>query len=98
MAGKKTTPAQRFAQIFAVFMDTRAAPGDRANAERKMEEWLKRHGKTRADIPSILAQALADNAAAQPAPPPSDPRDAAAPACEDLFRTSPSTPLDSTRA
>src|SRR5262249_677843 len=44
--------------------------------------------------PSILAQALADNAAAQPAPPPSDPRDAGASAWEDLFRTSPVTPLD----
>ena len=31
--------------------------------------------QTRIDIPSILAQAVADDAAAQPPPPPSDPRD-----------------------
>jgi len=71
----KTTPAQRFAKCFQVWMDTRASPHDRANAERKMEEWLKRHGKSRIDIPLILAQAVADDAAAQPPPPPSDPRD-----------------------
>src|SRR5262249_41955336 len=41
------------------------------------DAWLKRHEKTRADIPSILAQAVADDAAAQPPPPPSDPRDGA---------------------
>ena len=40
-----------------------------------MDAWLKRHSKTRIDIPSILAQAVADDAAAQPPPPPSDPRD-----------------------
>src|SRR5262249_52521215 len=88
MAGKKTTPAQRFAQIFAVFMDDRAAPGDRANAERKLDEWLKRHGKTRADIQAILVQAAADNAASQPPPPPSDPRDVDPPAGPNI------TPLD----
>src|SRR5262249_10905927 len=70
-----TTPAQRFAKIFAVFMDSRASPGDRANAERKVDEWLKRHGKKYSDIPSILAQAAADHAAI--APPPPDPRDTA---------------------
>src|SRR5215510_13172741 len=42
-----------------------------------MDAWLKQHQKTRADIPSILAQAVADDAAAQPPPPPSDPRDGA---------------------
>ena len=70
-----TTPAQLFAKIFAVFMDNRASPGDRANAERKVDEWLKRHGKKNSDIPSILAQAAADDAAT--APPPPDPRDTA---------------------
>jgi hypothetical protein len=71
---KKITPAQRFAQIFALF--TSGAPeGERASAEHKMDAWLKKHDKTRADIPAILAQALADDAAAQP-PPSSDPRDA----------------------
>jgi hypothetical protein len=72
----KTTPAQRFAQIFARFTQG-ATEGERGNAERKMDGWLKRHEKTRADIPSILAQAVADDAAAQPPPPPSDPRDGA---------------------
>ena len=75
---KKTTPAQRFAQIFALFTHG-ATEGERAAAERKMDAWLKRHGKTRADIPSILIQAAADDAAAQPPPPPSDPRDAQPP-------------------
>src|SRR6516165_9273321 len=73
----KSTPAQTFARIFAVWVHPGTQPGDRANAERKMDAWLKRHGKTRADIPQILAQAVADDAAAQPPPPPSDPRDAA---------------------
>ena len=40
-----------------------------------MDAWLKRHGKTRADIQSILVQAAKDDEAAQPPPPPSDPRD-----------------------
>src|SRR5262245_18830071 len=72
---KKTTPAQRFAQIFALFPNG-ATPGERAAAERKMDAWLKRNGKTRADISSILVQAAADDAASsQPPPPPSDPRD-----------------------
>jgi hypothetical protein len=73
---KKKTSAQQFAAIFALFMGG-ATKGERAAAERKMDAWLKRHGKTRADIQSILAQAAADNAASQPPPPPSDPRDAA---------------------
>jgi Protein of unknown function (DUF3631) len=72
----KKTPAQHFAQIFALFT-AGATEGERAAAERKMDAWLKRHAKTRADIPSILVQAAADDAAAQPSPPPSDPRDAA---------------------
>jgi Protein of unknown function (DUF3631) len=72
----KTTPAQHFAKLFAMF--TRGAtPEERAAGERKMDQWLKRHGKTRADIPSILAAAVKDDAAAAPPPPPSDPRDTA---------------------
>jgi hypothetical protein len=71
-----STPAQRFAKLFRVFMDKAARPGERASAERKMDEWLKRHGKTRNDVPQILARAAADDAAAAPPPPPSDPRDA----------------------
>jgi hypothetical protein len=72
----KTTPAQRFARIFAVWVDKNAPEGERAAAERKLDAWLKQHGKTRGDIPSILAQAAQDDAATKPKPPPSDPRDA----------------------
>jgi hypothetical protein len=42
-----------------------------------MDAWLKQHGKTRADIAAILVQAAGDEAASQPSPPQSDPRDAA---------------------
>jgi hypothetical protein len=66
----KQTPAQFFAKLFAQFI-RKATP----NAEHMMDEWLKRNGKTRADIQSILNQATADDAAAAPPPPPSDPRD-----------------------
>jgi len=31
-----------------------ATEGERANAERKMDAWLERHGKTRADIAAPL--------------------------------------------
>jgi hypothetical protein len=79
----KSTPAQLFAKFFRVFMDTAAAPAVRAEAEKQMDAWLRRHGKTRADIQSILAQAARDDAAAAPPPPPSDPRD-----------TAPAEPLD----
>jgi Protein of unknown function (DUF3631) len=72
----KKTPAQHFAQLFALFT-AGATEGERAAAERKMDAWLKRHAKTRADISSILVQAAADDAASQPSPPQSDPRDAA---------------------
>jgi hypothetical protein len=71
---RKTTASQRFAQIFALFVNG-ATRGEREAAERKMDGWLNRHGKTRADIRSILVQAEKDDAAAQPPPPPSDPRD-----------------------
>jgi uncharacterized protein DUF3631 len=70
----KTTPAQRFAQIFKLFTNG-ATPGERASAEHKMDAWLARHGKTRNDIAAILVQAAADDAASEPPPPPSDPRD-----------------------
>ena len=73
---KKKTLAQKFADIFARFTSGSTAE-ERATGERMMDAWLKRNGKTRIDIPSILAQAVADDAAAQPPPPPSDPRDAA---------------------
>src|SRR5262245_21273318 len=90
----KTTPAQRFARIFELFLN--GATGEREAAERKVNAWLKQHGKTRADIKAILAQAAADDAAAAPSPRPSDPRDAGASTTwEDLFRANPTvTPLD----
>jgi hypothetical protein len=69
----KKTPAQTFAAIFARFT-AGSTPQERSTGEKKMDEWLKRHGKTRIDIPQILAQAVADDAASQPPPPPSDPR------------------------
>src|SRR6516165_540146 len=72
----KSTPAQRFARIFELFLNG-AMPGERDAAERKVNAWLKQHGKTRADIKAILAQAAADDAAQAPPPPPPDPRDAA---------------------
>jgi hypothetical protein len=52
---KKLTSAQRFALIFAVFMDKNAPQNERDNAERKLDQWLRNHGKTRADIPEVLA-------------------------------------------
>jgi hypothetical protein len=72
----KSTLAQRFARIFELFLNG-ATPGERDAAERKVNAWLKQHGKTRADIKAILAQAAADDAAQAPPPPPPDPRDAA---------------------
>ena len=70
----KTTPAQRFKQLFELWVNG-STPGEKDNADRKINEWLKRHGKTRSDISAILMQAAADDVAAQPSPPPSDPRD-----------------------
>src|SRR5262249_30996441 len=66
---KKLTPAQRFVLIFAVFMDKNAPQNERDTADRKLDQWLRNHGKTRADIPKVLAQAAADDDAAQPPPP-----------------------------
>jgi len=83
---KKKTPAQHFANVFALFT-AGATEGERAAAERKMDAWLKRHGKTRADIQSILVQAVKDDEAARPPPPPSDPRDAASSPFDDLTFT-----------
>src|SRR5262249_9277663 len=71
----KTTPEQRFRYLFDLSEDESAPQGERDNAKRKVDAWLKRYGKTRRDISSILAQAERDNEAAKPPPPPSDPRD-----------------------
>jgi hypothetical protein len=59
-----------------------------------MDNWLKHHHKTINDIPEILAQAAADDAAAAPAPA-VDPRDAGASTWEEVFRVDPTiAPLD----
>jgi hypothetical protein len=73
---KKTTPAQRFAKIHALWIDKGATKGDRNSALHQMQNWLKHHKKTLADIPEILEQARADDdaAGAPPPPPPPDPR------------------------
>jgi hypothetical protein len=60
-----------------MFIDKNTPQAERDNAERKLDAWLRKHGKTRMDIPAVLVQAAADNAAVQPPPPPSDPRDGA---------------------
>ncbi len=73
---KKTTPAQLFARMFMMWMDPATEDELRQTAKSKLEAWLKRHNKTWKDASAILAQAAADDAAAQPQPSPSDPRDA----------------------
>jgi hypothetical protein len=72
---KKSTAAQRFKKLFDLYMDESAPPGERENAKRKADAWLKQHQKSWRDASSILAQAAADDAAAAPPPPSSDPRD-----------------------
>jgi Protein of unknown function (DUF3631) len=72
----KKTPAWFFKDIFEQFM-AGATEAVRATAEKKMDAWLRRHGRTRADVASLVAQGKADEAEADAAkqPPPSDPRD-----------------------
>jgi len=74
---KKKTPAWHFADLFRTWIDPASTEPVRAEAKKRMDAWLKKHGKINSDIPAILAQAAADEAAAAPPPPPSDPRDAA---------------------
>src|SRR5262249_37988777 len=83
----KSTRAQTFKRIFDTWTHPSTDPKTRGNAERQMDAWLKRHGKTRADISAILAQAAADDAAQAPPPPPSDPRDAQPHPFDDLAFT-----------
>jgi hypothetical protein len=71
----RTTPAEHFKALYALYTGG-ATPGERDSAKRKVDAWLKRHGKTDADILSILQQAFADEAKRQPLQQPSDPRDA----------------------
>jgi uncharacterized protein DUF3631 len=73
----KLTPAERFHNIFKQWISG-ATEAVRAEAEKKADQWLAKNGKTRADISSVIAQAVKDEAARQPPPPPSDPRDSAA--------------------
>jgi hypothetical protein len=37
----KKTPAQLFAHIFKIFVDKNTTQGERDNAERKLDAWLK---------------------------------------------------------
>jgi hypothetical protein len=68
---------QKFAKVFMLWMHG-GTEGERKAAEGKVDAWLKRHGKTRADIPAILLQAAKDDEAQKPnTPPPPDPRDSA---------------------
>jgi len=70
----KKTSAQHFRDLF-----NRSTSGstehERSTGKKKVDAWLKHRGKTPIDIPYILAQAVADDAAQAPPPPPSDPRD-----------------------
>ncbi len=79
----KSTPEQTFAKFFNMANDEAASQQERDEAEGQMARWLKRHGKTKRDIQTILVKAAAADKAAQPPPSPSDPRDAAANPFED---------------
>jgi hypothetical protein len=70
---KRLTPEQRFKQLFNLSHDESTTPEERESAQRKWQEWLKRHGKKPIDISSILAQAELDDKAANPPPPPPPP-------------------------
>jgi hypothetical protein len=74
---KKKSPAQHFAALFELWMRG-ATDGEKASAKKKVDAWLKRHGKTDGDIGAILAQARNDEAASQPPQPKSDPRNTGA--------------------
>jgi Protein of unknown function (DUF3631) len=72
----KLTPAQRFHNIFKRWV-TGSTEAERTTGEKKVDEWLARNGKTRADIAALLAEAQADELRVNPPPPPPDPRDSA---------------------
>jgi hypothetical protein len=74
----KKTPAQHFRDLFNRWI-AGSTENERAEGEKKMDAWLKRHGKTRIDAPKVLLQAAKDDAAQAPPPSPSDPRDAGSP-------------------
>src|SRR5262249_52825197 len=63
------------AKFHALWIDKAATKGDRDSAKHQMDNWLKHHKKTLNDIPEILDQARADDAArGAPSPPQPDPR------------------------
>jgi hypothetical protein len=67
------TQEQKFKRLFDLSNDESTTPQERASAERKWREWLKRHDKKPIDVSSILAQAERDDAAANPPQPPQPP-------------------------
>jgi hypothetical protein len=71
---RNSRSAQKFKRIFDLWVHPGTPAAERANAERKLDAWLKQYGKTRADISAILAEAERDAATAPPPPPSSDPR------------------------
>jgi hypothetical protein len=72
---KGQTPEQKFKHLYDLYLDESTTQGERDSAQRKWREWLKRHNKKSSDIPLILAKAVKDDDAANPHPPPPDPRD-----------------------
>ena len=72
---KNETPEQNFKKLFDLSNDELTTQGERDNAQRKWQAWLKRHGKKTIDISAILAQAERDEAIANPPPPPRPPPD-----------------------
>ena len=58
MTKSHLTPEQRFKQLFNLSLDKSATSKRAEAAERKWEEWLKRHDKTRLDFPEILADVV----------------------------------------
>jgi hypothetical protein len=70
----KNTPAQHFRDLFNRYI-AGSTENERAEGEKAMDRWLRRHGKARIDAPKVLLQAAKDDeAAAPPPPPPPDPR------------------------
>jgi Protein of unknown function (DUF3631) len=72
----KSTPEQLFTKFYYTANDAATPEHVREDAKRRMAAWLKRHGKTERDYPTIFAKAAEDDKAQQPPPPPPpDPRD-----------------------
>jgi Protein of unknown function (DUF3631) len=72
----KSTPEQLFTKFYYTANDAATPEHVREDAKRRMAAWLKRHGKTERDYPTIFAKAAEDEKAQQPPPPPPpDPRD-----------------------